>query len=391
MEPHTNPREEKGKEISKKYDQIKRIDDDHYEVQSQTAYFKWYNVISTESGWKCNCPDHTYRQICCKHIHAVEFSIKIREEIREKNRATIEPIACDKCPKCQSNNIVKHGVRHNKKYDLQRYSCKDCKNRFSFNLGFEKMSVNPKVITSALQLYFTGESLRNVQKFLRLQGVEISHKTVYVWIKKYTGLMEKYLEKLTPNVSDTWRADEIFIKVKGDMKYLFALMDDETRFLIAQEVADSKYMHNAENLLKMGKENAGKVPMTFITDGLYSYNEAFKRQFRTLKAPQPKHIRHITFNGRKHNNNKMERINGEIRDREKVMRGLKKKDTPVLTGYQIYHNYVRPHMALNGETPSEACGIKVGGDNKWLTLIQNASKKKSEPSGRTQLSCETVF
>lgn len=28
------------------------------------------------------------------------------------------------------------------------------------------------------------------------------------------------------------------------------------------------------------------------------------------------------------NNNKMERINGEIRDREKVMRGLKKKSTP---------------------------------------------------------------
>ena len=30
------------------------------------------------------------------------------------------------------------------------------------------------------------------------------------------------------------------------------------------------------------------------------------------------------------NNNKMERINGEIRDREKTMRGLKKKDTEIL-------------------------------------------------------------
>jgi len=37
----------------------------------------------------------------------------------------------------------------------------------------------------------------------------------------------------------------------------------------------------------------------------------------------------------------MERFNGELRDREKVMRGLKKADTPILTGYQIYHNYVR--------------------------------------------------
>jgi len=30
------------------------------------------------------------------------------------------------------------------------------------------------------------------------------------------------------------------------------------------------------------------------------------------------------------NNNKMKRLNGEIRDREKVMRGLKKEDTPCM-------------------------------------------------------------
>lgn len=73
------------------------------------------------------------------------------------------------------------------------------------------------------------------------------------------------------------------------------------------------------------------------------------------------------------NNNKMERINGEIRDREKVMRGLKSTDTPIIAGYQIFHNYLRPHEALKGKTPAEACGIKVEGDNKWITLIQNAS------------------
>jgi hypothetical protein len=69
----------------------------------------------------------------------------------------------------------------------------------------------------------------------------------------------------------------------------------------------------------------------------------------------------------------MERMNGEIRDREKVVRGLKKADTPILTGYQIYHNYLRPHEGLNGKTPAEACGIQVEGDNKWVTIIQNAS------------------
>lgn len=74
-------------------------------------------------------------------------------------------------------------------------------------------------------------------------------------------------------------------------------------------------------------------------------------------------------------NNKMERLNGEIRDREKVTRNLKKSDTPILTGYQIFHNYIRPQMSLDGETPADLAGIEVKGDSKWLTLIQNASKK----------------
>ncbi len=74
------------------------------------------------------------------------------------------------------------------------------------------------------------------------------------------------------------------------------------------------------------------------------------------------------------NNNKMERLNGEIRDRE-IVRGLKKKDSPLLKGYQLYHNYVRPHMALDGATPADKAGIEIHGDNKWITLIQKASTR----------------
>jgi len=42
--------------------------------------------------------------------------------------------------------------------------------------------------------------------------------------------MQNYVEKLKENVGDVRRADELWLKIKGDVKYLFALMDDESRF-----------------------------------------------------------------------------------------------------------------------------------------------------------------
>jgi transposase-like protein len=237
------------------------------------------------------------------------------------------------------------------------------------------MKHDPKGITVAMQLYFSGESLRNVSKSLKLIGMDVTHQTVYNWIKKYIKLMESYIDKIVPVVGDAWRADELWIKVRDDLKYVFALMDDETRYLIAHEVADRKEGHDASSLFKKGKQVTQTKPKVLITDGLPSYHEAYMKEFWTQKRENRTiHVNHIHLKGDR-NNNKMERLNGEIRDREKVMRGLKKIDTPILKGYEIYHNFVRPHSALGGKTPSEKAGIIIKGENKWIGLIQNASLK----------------
>jgi hypothetical protein len=62
--------------------------------------------------------------------------------------------------------------------------------------------------------------------------------------------MGKYLGQIKPNVSTAWRTDELFLKTKGNMKYLYALMDDETRFWIAQRVADTKYTANIKSTIR---------------------------------------------------------------------------------------------------------------------------------------------
>jgi transposase-like protein len=375
MSAQTTERKERGEAIAKLPNQIQRFDDCHYVVKSQ-SHDLGYNVNRETGAWTCNCLDHFYRKVKCKHIYAVEFSRELRLKVESKKIMPLGNLST--CIHCGSSNIIKKGIRKNKTGNLQRFYCQDCHKIFTFNIGFERMKHNPQAITSAMQLYFSGESLRNTAESLQLLGVEVSYRTILNWIKKYVKLMKEYTEKITPEVSDTWRADELWIKVSGNMKYLFSMMDDETRFWIAQEVAETKDKHDARNLLRMSKEVCGKKPKIFITDGLKSYHQAFKQEFLSSENSTTKHINEIMLKGAIHNN-KMERMNGEIRDREKTMRGLKTDKTAILQGYQLYHNFIRPHQALNGKTPSEACGITIEGENKWKTLIENASKQVNNP------------
>ena len=55
------------------------------------------------------------------------------------------------------------------------------------------------------------------------------------------------------------------------------------------------------------------------------------------------------------------------------MRGMQTRETAQKTieAMRIHYNFCREHSTL-GKTPAEASGIKIEGENKILTLIQNA-------------------
>ena len=135
-------REELGKQLQ---NQVQRIDDKTYCIKSLTSN-KTYEIVSTQLGFVCSCPDHMFRGIKCKHIIATELSLKIREIVKKK---IIEPIVnIGKCIFCKSAQIVKDGLRHNKYGDIQKFNCKDCKKYFTINIGFERMKHNPQGITT---------------------------------------------------------------------------------------------------------------------------------------------------------------------------------------------------------------------------------------------------
>ncbi len=280
------------------------------------------------------------------------------------------------CKFCDSGKIIKKGIKKNKSGNLQIFKCKDCKKRFTANFGFENRQFDDSAITGALEMYFSGMSIRDIPRQYKRMGIKINHSTIYRWVSDYSKLGSEYVDKTVPRVGDWIRADEAFIRVSGKMNYLFSTMDDETRFWLIGEMADTKFQHQADKLLVSTVNMTQKTPRAFITDGLPVYAKSAKRVF----GKDTYHSFNVGINSKRASgkihptNNMMERLNGEIRDREKVFRGLKKKDTPLITGLKLWYNFSKEHGGLGGDvTPSEAALIKVDGDNKWKTIIQNAS------------------
>ena len=383
MKENTNPnkavevvgptRQDRGRKIFEYGGQIRRIDDIEYEVLSQTWPDRAYAVFHTERGWICSCPDHMEAGHQCKHIHAVEMSIRMREAVQ--NTVTVAPVEPDRCKYCGGSNTAKHGIRHLKKGDMQEYRCKDCGKRFTHNLGFENKRATPEQVSTAVELLFAGMSTRKVATTLKGMGVKVSHMTVMRWATEYAGIMEQFADAIRPRVGEQWRTDEVYVSIKGNPRYVFAMLDTETRFWIAKMVAENKGTDDVKPMFEKARHVAGKVPETLVSDKAANFHEAWQDQYmaKNWLHKQTTHINQVEFDGI-HHNNQMESFNGAtIRHREKVVRGLKKEDSAILTGLQMYHNFVRPHLGLPDQaTPAEAAGINIQGDNKFLTLIQAA-------------------
>ena len=358
----------RGLAILARGNQIRRISSTHYRVRSQNGN-RWYDVLRTEDGWRCSCPDHTYRKVKCKHIYAVEFSLTLRAKILEEGTFVPECLA-PICRFCGSDEVVKVGYRKNKHGKVQRYKCKNCGRKFSISEdGFRKMEYRPEIVTLALDLYFKGVSLRKIADHIRqFHGLRVSHVTIYYWIRKYVELLKEYALQLRPKTSGRWHVDETMVKVGGEYVWLWNLMDSDTRYLLAVQLTKGRDVSDARSIFKKDKESSQNQPREVVTDGLQSYREAFKKEFSTLRGPRVKHIRLANL-GEKPNNNLVERLHGTFKDRIKVMRGMKRfeRTEELSEGYRIYYDFVKPHLFLNGKTPAEASGLlRENGGNRWL-------------------------
>ncbi len=50
--------------------------------------------------------------------------------------------------------------------------------------------------------------------------------------------------------------------------------------------------------------------------------------------------------------------------------------TPLAEGARIHYNFVKPHSALEGQTPAERASVRVEGQDKWFGLLKKAMERQ---------------
>ena len=276
------------------------------------------------------------------------------------------------CKNCGSSNVVKFGSYK----DVQRYYCKACKRKFKGDTALFHMKTSPEQISSALRMYYSGMSVKDIKDLLKQEyNNDPSKKTVYEWIDKYTDMAIKVAKDYHPNVGDEWIADETVLRIGGQNVWLYDIIDDKTRFLLATRIALSRTSHDAEMLMKEASKKAGgKIPKVVVTDKNYSYLDRIEQAF----GADTEHVQGRPFTDT-NSTQKIERWHETLKERTKVMKGLKTLGSALqfIDGFLVHYNYFRTNEALENKTPAEVAGIKFPYQN-WAEVIRQPVSKETE-------------
>jgi transposase-like protein len=339
--------------------QIRKVNDTTFLVKSQNGDAS-YTVEWKGDKWVCNCQDYLKRNRPCKHVYAVNFLLNLPTMLLMNHE-----VFDRKCPYCGSSQTILKGFRYNKSGAVRIRKCKDCGKWFKDTIMAEEKGNNTLPAIVALDLYYKGLSIREIRHHLKqVYNLDKSVSTVHRWILKLTGVLREASENLEFEVGDRWLADETTVKVDGKEKYLWNILDYDSRFHIISLLADGRGTEEAIKAITEAVKQAGKTPQKLVTDGLKSYNAAL----RTLNLPI-EHIGNAKISDKANNNNRVERLHETLKEWIKNKKWLKNHAQEEVEGYRIYYNCIRPHSALNGNPP-------IGNrENKWLSLITKKERK----------------
>ena len=269
------------------------------------------------------------------------------------------------CKYCGSLDVVKFGTFQG----IQRYWCKDCKRKFADNKALPKMKTDVNIISAALSCYYGGMPLDAIQRHLQQQyKVYYSEMGIYNWIRRFSKEAVDRIKDFQPIVGDTWIADETVLKVGGRNIWFFDVIDKKTRYLLASRLAESRTIKQAALVMNEARRRAGKSPERIITDRLAAYIDGIELVF----GSSAKHIQSKPFTD-VNSTNIIERFQGTLKDRTKIIRGFKNMTTAeILTdAWLVHYNFFKEHESLGNIPPAQKMGIPTPFKD-WAEVVSQA-------------------
>ncbi|MFB7918663.1 IS6 family transposase [Streptomyces sp. NPDC056061] len=172
-----------------------------------------------------------------------------------------------------------------------------------------------EVISHCVWLYFRFPlSFREVEELMLQRGIIVSYETVRRWCLKFGQACADRLRRRRPRPGDKWHLDEVFIKVNGELKYLWRAVDQNGNVLDIP-VQNRRDKTAAGRFFRRLTKKTRTVPRVVVTDKLRSYSAAHREVM-----PSAEH------RSRKGLNNRAENSHQPTRQRERAMKGFRRGD-----------------------------------------------------------------
>jgi putative transposase len=194
-----------------------------------------------------------------------------------------------------------------------------------------------EVIQHAVWLYHLFSlSLRDIELILAERGVVVSHESIRRWCLRFGAACADWLRRRRPRRGDTWHMDEVYLKINGELFYLWRAVDQHGVVLdiLVQERRNATAAKRFFKHLLAGLEYK---PRRIVTDGLRSYGVA---QREVLPG-----VRHRT---NRYLNNRAENSHRPTRRRERQMQRFKSPEQAqrFLSAHAMIYGHFRPRRHL---------------------------------------------
>jgi putative transposase len=203
---------------------------------------------------------------------------------------------------------------------------------------FRYFNSSPEIIRLVVMMYVRFPlSLRNVEDLLFERGIDVCHETVRYWWNRFGPLFaadvrRQRVSRMKGFCQWKWHLDEVYVKINGEMHYLWRAVDQEGEILESY-VTKKRDKTAALVFLKKALKRHGSAE-AIVTDGLRSYPAAMRDLGNLDRREMGRWL-----------NNRAENSHLPFRRRERAM--LRFRQMKTLQKFASVHANVHNHFNLD--------------------------------------------